>query len=233
APNSVAVQSSEPGTVYLVNDSVTVNSLSDITGAADNLWNSVAITAANTATDLMMTGLADGAYHAYAVDAAGNLSLMSTTSVTIDNTAPPVATIISPALTNDSTPVVSGTAEAGSTVTAVIAGATYTTVATGGIWSIDTDSAIPHSCALNIIANSRTSVRVTAEDAAGTTRPAPALHVALPISPPVATIISPALTNDSTPVVSGTAEAGATVTAVIAGATYTTVATGGTWSIDT
>src|SRR5690606_896159 len=48
----------------------------------------VALTPPSTATDRTMTGPAAGVDRAYAVDAAGNLSLMSTTSVTIDNTAP-------------------------------------------------------------------------------------------------------------------------------------------------
>src|SRR5690606_37647703 len=99
-------------------------------------------------------------------------------------------------------PVVSGTAEAGSTVTAVIAGATYTTVATGGIWSIDTGSAIPVSGALNINANGSNSVSVTASDAAGNTSPAATQTLVVDTTTPAVTIISPALSNDSTPVVS-------------------------------
>ncbi|TCW49627.1 Ig-like protein group 3 [Phytobacter diazotrophicus] len=87
---TVTVQSTEAGTVYLVSDSVTVTNLSSLTAAADNLVNSVAV-AANAGTTLALTGLAEGTYHAYAVDAAGNLSMISGSSVIVDNTAPVIA----------------------------------------------------------------------------------------------------------------------------------------------
>jgi large repetitive protein len=78
SPNSSAmVASSEAGIAYLVNDTVTVANVASIAGAADNLWNSVAITGANVYTLLPATGLADGIYHLYTADAAGNLSAMS------------------------------------------------------------------------------------------------------------------------------------------------------------
>ncbi|QJF16756.1 hypothetical protein HHA33_09525 [Phytobacter diazotrophicus] len=87
---TVTVQSTEAGTVYLVSDSVTVTNLGSLTAAADNLVNSVAV-AANASTTLALTGLAEGTYHAYAVDAAGNLSIISGSSVIVDNTAPVIA----------------------------------------------------------------------------------------------------------------------------------------------
>ena len=90
--NNAVVKSNEVGTVYLIRDSVTVNSLSDITGAADSLWNSVSVSA-NTNTNLSTTGLADGTYKAYAVDAAGNLSLVSTSVLTMDSKLPTVTNI--------------------------------------------------------------------------------------------------------------------------------------------
>jgi hypothetical protein len=76
-------QSTEIGTAYLVDSTIAVTSLSDITGAADNRWNSVAISTANSDTSLSATGLAGGTYKAYTTDAAGNLSLPSTDSVTV------------------------------------------------------------------------------------------------------------------------------------------------------
>ncbi|NDF54586.1 MAG: hypothetical protein EB145_10390, partial [Proteobacteria bacterium] len=85
---SATVQSTETGTAYLVNTSVTVNTEANITGAADASWNQVTISSASTATSLSAAGLSDGTYKAYAVDAAGNLSVASTGTVTIDSTAP-------------------------------------------------------------------------------------------------------------------------------------------------
>jgi len=85
---SAVVQSTETGTAYLVNTTVTVSNLASITGAADNKWNSVAISSAATNTYLTATGLVDGTYKVYAVDAAGNLSSASSNSVTVvDNIA--------------------------------------------------------------------------------------------------------------------------------------------------
>ncbi|HHL1466748.1 TPA: beta strand repeat-containing protein [Klebsiella pneumoniae] len=84
---TVSVQSTEAGTVYLVSDSVTVTDLNSLLNAADNLVNSVAV-GANASTTLALTGLAEGTYHAYAVDAAGNVSVISGSSVAVDNTAP-------------------------------------------------------------------------------------------------------------------------------------------------
>ena len=61
-PNSsnAVVQSSETGTAYLVKTTVSVSNLASITGAADSQWNSVAISSANTNTNLAATGLVDG-----------------------------------------------------------------------------------------------------------------------------------------------------------------------------
>jgi len=90
---SAVVQSTETGTAYLVNTTVSVSNLASITGATDSQWNSVAISSANTNTNLAATGLVDGTYKVYAVDAAGNLSSASTNSVTLDTTAPTVSSV--------------------------------------------------------------------------------------------------------------------------------------------
>jgi len=97
--SSITVQSSETGNAYLLNSTVAVSSLASITGAADNLWNAVAITTANTNTALAATGLTNGIYRLYSVDAEGNLSSPSTASVTIDSIAP-TATLTSATLSN-------------------------------------------------------------------------------------------------------------------------------------
>jgi len=80
---NAVVQSTETGTAYLVNTAVTVSNLASITGAADNQSNSVTISSAATNTNLPATGLADGTYKVFAVDAAGNLSSASSNSVTL------------------------------------------------------------------------------------------------------------------------------------------------------
>jgi hypothetical protein len=110
-------------------------------------------------------------------DLAGNVSSTATKTVVVDTvspitTAPVVLAITSAALTNDVTPVVSGTAETGTIITAVIAGATYTTTATSGTWSVDTTpttGTAVTSGTLAIATNGTNSISVTATDTAGNT----------------------------------------------------------------
>ena len=83
---NVTVNSSETGTAYLVSTSISVASLANITDAADNKWNSVSITTAKTNTSLNLTGLANGSYQLYTIDAAGNLSVANG-NVTVFTTA--------------------------------------------------------------------------------------------------------------------------------------------------
>jgi hypothetical protein len=90
-------QSTETGTLYLVNSSVSVTNLASITGAADNLWNSASVAAVNTDTTISAAGLADGTYRLYAIDASNNLSTASTNSVIVDTTAPTVTIGANPA----------------------------------------------------------------------------------------------------------------------------------------
>ncbi|MFP3480701.1 Ig-like domain-containing protein, partial [Burkholderia sp. SIMBA_057] len=68
--------------------------------------------------------------------------------------------VTSAALTNSATPTLAGTAEAGSTVTVAIGGATYTTTATGGHWSIDLATATPVTGSLSLDANGANAVQL-------------------------------------------------------------------------
>ncbi|WP_396437898.1 beta strand repeat-containing protein [Limnohabitans sp.] len=90
--SNATVQSSEVGTAYLVKTGgaspVTVTSLASITGADGAKWNSVATSTASTATNLSLTGLEDGSYSLYSVDAAGNLSVAASNSYTVDSAGP-------------------------------------------------------------------------------------------------------------------------------------------------
>ncbi|MCW2382933.1 MULTISPECIES: beta strand repeat-containing protein [unclassified Sphingobium] len=84
--NSATVQSSELGTVYIVNTAMipTVTKLEDITGIDGKYWNSVNITTANSNTTMQMLGLASGSYKAYSVDNAGNISAVSANTYTVN-----------------------------------------------------------------------------------------------------------------------------------------------------
>ncbi len=114
----------------------------------------------------------------------------TTLTFTLDTLNPVAATISSGALTNDTTPVISGTAEAGATVTVVIAGATYTTTATGGVWSIDTATATPASGVLALNTAGTNSVSVTATDAAGNTSVAATQTLTIDVFAPTLLITS-------------------------------------------
>ena len=79
---TATVRSSELGTAYLVGSTLAVSSQADILALADSQYNSVAITTANAATNLDLTGLSSGSYKLYTVDAAGNLSAGTVNTIT-------------------------------------------------------------------------------------------------------------------------------------------------------
>jgi roadblock/LC7 domain-containing protein len=130
---------------------------------------------AGTATAATGTGLSTmamvgiGAVGVGGAAAVANSRSGGSSSVPVapaDTTAPSLA-ITSLAITNSTTPTISGTAEAGSVITLTIAGATYTaTTAIDGIWSVDT-AGIPSSGTFTLDPNGDNSVSVTATDAAG------------------------------------------------------------------
>ena len=87
---NATVQSSEAGTAYLVNTNVVVTSEASILAAANSSWNSVSVSAANTNTNLALTGLVDGSYKLYTTDTAGNFSSVSANSLTVTSAVPAI-----------------------------------------------------------------------------------------------------------------------------------------------
>jgi hypothetical protein len=85
---SAVIQSTEVGTAYLVNTSITVTNLASITAAADTSWNTASVTTAANNTNVAATGLVDGTYKVYTTDASGNLSNASSSTLTIDSSTP-------------------------------------------------------------------------------------------------------------------------------------------------
>ncbi|WP_244847025.1 Ig-like domain-containing protein [Cellulophaga lytica] len=169
-------------------------------------------------------------------DAAGNSTNDATTlELTIDTTDPTTPTVDSQ-VTNDTTPVLTGTAEPNSTITVVVGGATYTTTANAsGDWTIDTQTATPDSGTFSPNVNGTNEVQVTSTDAAGnSTNDATTLELTIDTTDPTAPTVDSQVTNDTTPVLTGTAEPNSTITVVVGGATYTTTANAsGDWTIDT
>jgi hypothetical protein len=78
------------GKAYLVASALSPTTVEDIEAAADDQWNEVEITAAGTATDLSLSGLAEGDYRLYAVNGDQQLSAPAEALVTVDDTAPSV-----------------------------------------------------------------------------------------------------------------------------------------------
>ena len=169
-------------------------------------------------------------------DAAGNTATATDNGVV--DAVPPVITVDAPALTNDTTPALTGTTDlpAGSTITLTVTGANgavqtfTTTVQAGGVYSVDVPAALVEGN-FNVVASGT--------DAAGNTATA-SDNGLIDITAPTVTVDAPALTNDTTPPLTGTTNlpAGSTVTLTVTGAngavqTFTaTVQAGGTFSVD-
>ncbi|GGO78760.1 hypothetical protein GCM10011348_11470 [Marinobacterium nitratireducens] len=187
-----------------------------------------------------LSGLADGTLTVTMTvsDAAGNSGDITDTT-TLDTTAP-AAPVIDP---TDGT-VITGTAEANSTVNIDVGddgSIDYTVVADGsGNWSVDADPDIADA----------TVITATATDAAGNVSPEGSVTVdagLVDVTPPAQPVISHAgddvapltddlasgdSTNDTTPTLVGTAEAGSTVEIFQDGGSVATVTADGSgnWS---
>ena len=196
-----------------------------------------------------------------ATDAAGNTSGQSGIfTLNIDAVAPVIPTIgsvtndngnpvinVNPGqATNDTTPVLGGTAESGSLVQ-IYDGTTLlgsTTANGSGSWTFT----VPNGVALN---NGSHSLTVTATDAAGnTSQPSAAFPIVIDtVAPTLPTLLSVVddqpgvvgplvngqLTNDTTPTLNGRGEVGATITVFSDGVAVGTTTVGGTglWSVTT
>jgi len=169
-------------------------------------------------------------------DAAGNGNAASTSlSLAIDTAAPnaPVITGTSPIITNDVSPTIAGTAEAGSTVVVYDnstspATELKTLVATNGTWSF-TDVAL---------LDGDHSITALATDAAGNASVvSQSVTWRIDSVPPVVTLSAIGGNNDITIaeknagiVVSGSVETNATLTLAFAGLTKTITPVSGAWS---
>jgi MYXO-CTERM domain-containing protein len=189
-------------------------------------------------TDTMV--LADGNYTVLvtATDAAGNTAGAGPRQFTVDVTAPTV-TITQPAnnsATNDTTPTIAGVSEQGASVLVEVLNAqsqvVYSATVTAGAQGFTTDT--------TALVSGVYTARATATDAAGNTSQPATVSFTIDTSVPALAITAPAnnsATNDTTPTLSGTADAGATVTLVVRDAQNTsrfnatvTANAGGVWT---
>ncbi len=167
-----------------------------------------AVAGANgTYTFTPTTPLPDATYvlRATATDAAGNVSGASAaTSVRVDTIAPAVPAFTSAGgTTTDNTPTLTGTAEAGATVTILNDTAVLGTAVAGsnGTFSFTPTTPLP---------DGPLSLTARATDAAGNASPTSAalgltIDATAPAAPVLAAFTGP--TNDTTPTITGTAEA--------------------------
>mgnify|MGYP002144412562 CR=1 FL=1 len=137
----------------------------------------------------------------------------------------PVVPTVNSQTTNDTTPVLTGTAEAGSTVRVTVGGATFQVIADShGLWSLDTGAVVPVSGSFSLGADGLKNVHLTSTDAAGqstvgtgnftldTTAPdAPTFKATDDVNPVSGDIANDGSTNDNQPTFTGTAEPNATV----------------------
>ncbi|WP_147041300.1 DUF4347 domain-containing protein, partial [Skermanella aerolata] len=120
-------------------------------------------------------------------DPAGNTS--STTQTLLIDTIAPAVAITSAPVTSDTTPIITGTADTDSTVIVTVAGATYSTKASDGVWSVDLGSAKPVAGTLVLDASGANTISVTATDPAGNISTVPATAT-LTIDPSVPAVVT-------------------------------------------
>lgn len=193
----------------------------------------------NWSFDYRGTPLTDGGYDltATAADDAGNTGPLSPVfAVTVDTAAP-----AAPGFNedgdgfNDSTPTLSGTAEANSSVEVSINGSSWVTAANGaGVWSLTTGS----------LPDGNHGVSIYADDVAGNrsaeTTGSITIDTAAPGEPVISAVSDDSatagdgITNDNTLIFSGTAEANTTVEVFLGAAPLGTTPVNGSgdWSLD-
>ncbi len=180
--------------------------------------------------------LTDGVHTVMVIsqDRAGNVSPNSNTNTFTVDTAPPAPPVVlTPAdgsHTNNTTPLYTGTAEAGSTVTVYVDGTAVgtTTANASGAWSLTQPTALPEGSH---------SVKATATDTVGNVSGFSNTNTfTVDTTPPPAPVaLTPANgshTNNAKPTYTGTAEANTTVTVYVDGTAVgtTTANASGSWS---
>ncbi|MHB8876819.1 MAG: Ig-like domain-containing protein [Myxococcaceae bacterium] len=235
-----------PVVVAPANGSSISDTTPDITGTAEanstvavyddgSLAGTTTATGAGTFTFTAPLTLSDGSHTARATstDATGNVSADSNTNTfTVDTAAPAAPLVLTPVdgASTSPLPIVSGTAEANSTVTVLLDGAAAGTVTAdaSGAWSFT---------ALVPLTDGPHTASATAQDAAGNTSGSSNTNTftvlsAVPAAPVLTSPAEGSATSDTTPTLGGTAEAFSTVTVTVDGQVVctTTATAAGTFS---
>ncbi|BAS68020.1 Ig-like domain-containing protein [Bathymodiolus septemdierum thioautotrophic gill symbiont] len=191
-----------------------------------------------TLTDADITAMGQGteSITATATDTNGNTATSSAKSITVDTVAPATPTIAAVATDDvinlsEKNSAITGTTEAGSTVTLSIGGNTRTATVTNTTWSYTlTDADI------TAMGQGTESITVTATDTNGNTATSSAKSITVdtvaPATPTIAAVATDDVINlsEKNSAITGTTEAGSTVTLSIGGNTRTATVTNTTWS---
>jgi len=201
--------------------SVTVNGNTyPATNNGDGTW---------TLPDNIVNTLPDGSYDVTvtATDEAGNSgSETFVNAVTIDTTAP--AATVTPSTGSDSTPALSGTIDdPNATVTVTINGTDYPATNNGnGTWTLPDNI-------INTLPDGSYDVTVTATDAVGNSRSETIANAVTIDSNAPAITVTPQITSDATPALSGTIDdPAATINVTVNGNSYPATNYGdGSWTL--
>ncbi|MHA7628969.1 kelch repeat-containing protein [Corallococcus sp. M7] len=242
APDAPVVKTPAPGAVVNTSGptvSGTAEPGSTVTLTLDGrLVATVVASDTGTWSTTMSVVLLTGSYTltAHATDAAGNPSQESSAhAFRVDLEAPEAPVVLTPAhdaVVTTQTPILSGRAEPGSTVTLVLDGLPLgsTTTHDTGAWSFTPGTAL---------AQGRHTVTVQASDAAGHASPVspPTFFSVDSIAPDAPVVVAPApgaVVKTKTPVISGTAEHFSTVHVSIDGVVVGSaqVDGSGNWSLE-
>ncbi len=185
-----------------------------------------------TAADIAAMGEGSEALTAQAV--IGEQSARAVRGIYIDTILPAIPELESARMLNDRTPLLQGTADAGSAVTVEVAGALFKAVNDKGQWRLDTEQAVSLSGKFTGLIEGDNPLVMTVTDIAGNRSVGNAL-LTLDRTPPEAPVLAGnGRVNQSSPRFSGTAEAGSDMVLRVADAAFlTTVADNGDWQIDT
>jgi len=228
-----------------------VNSISLVTGnlivVTTGTTATAAVSGTGTATRTIdLTGITGTGTISVTIDAgtavdnaANNATASNTLVITVDGIAPVAPTVgLDPTsdsaasgdlLTNDSTPLLTGTAAEGATLHVTVTGVTTadlgTSPVTAGTWAYGVTSVLNDG--VNIL-------HATLTDAAGNVSTATDLSLTIDTQAPAAPVLAlTSATNDSTPAITGTTTADTTVAVTVAGSTQaaTVVATSWTFTV--
>jgi hypothetical protein len=162
-------------------------------GSVDNgsTWTDITTMVSGTAITWTGASLASSNSILFKItDAAGNDSATTGSQAYVLDTATPAPTVSGSGYTNDATPTLAGTAEAGSTVIVTVGGASYTTTATGGNWTVNAGTDTPTSGSYSAITGATNAITVISTDAAGNVSSTTNANLALDTSAPVISSVS-------------------------------------------